>query len=116
MHQVKFRINRESLVWYRSGIVGHLNHKKAVAVSFCAPSGTYALACGRGRAFRRRAREVKSFIYRHLRGVDAGKGIGIPLRYYCTAVSWQKIEPRIRSNRAYLHHGDTLKNQPKPFG
>ena len=93
MHQLKFRICHKSLVWYRCGIVGHLNHTKAVAVSFCAPSGTYALACGRGRAFRRRAREVKAFIYRHLRGVDVGKGIGIPLRYYCTAVSWQKIEP-----------------------
>ena len=93
MHQVKFRICHKSLVWYLDGIVVHLNHTKTVAVSFCAPSGTYALAYGRGRAFRRRAREVKAFIYRHLRGVDVGKGIGIPLRYYCTAVSWQKIEP-----------------------
>ena len=93
MHQVKFRICHKSLVWYRGSIVGHLNHTKAVVVSFCAPSGTYALACGRGRAFRRRAREVKAFIYRHFGCVDAGKGIGIPLRYYCTAVSWQKIEP-----------------------
>ena len=116
MHQVKFRINRESLVWYLGGIVGHLNHTKAVAGYFCPRTGTYALACGRWRAFRRRAREVKAFIHRHLRGVDAGKGIGIPLRYYCTAVPRQEIEPRIRSNQAYLHHGDTLKNQPKPFG
>ena len=93
MHQVKFRICLKSLVWYRGGIVGHLNHTKAVAVSFCAPAGPHALACGRGRAIRRRAREGKSFIYRHLRCVDVGKGNGIPLRYYCTAVSWQKIEP-----------------------
>lgn len=116
MHQVKFRINRVSLVWYRGGIVGHLTYAKAVVGCFCVRTCTYALACGRGRAFRRRTREGKSFIYRHFGCVDVGKGIGIPLRFYCTAVSWQKIEPRIRKHRADLHHGHTLKNQPTPFG
>ena len=115
MHQVKFRICHKSLVWYRSGIVGHRYHTKAVAGYFCPRTSTHAPVCGRGRAFRRRAREVKAFIYRHFGCFDAGKGIGIPLRYYCTAVSRQKIEPRIRSNRVNLHHGHTLKNQPKPF-
>lgn len=105
-----------SLVWYRGGIVVHLYHEMAVAGSFCAPTCTYALACGRGRAFRRRAREVKAFIYRHFGCVDIGKGIGIPLRYYCTAVPWQKIVPGIRKHRANLHHVDTLKNLPTPFG
>jgi len=93
IYQVKFRICHMSLVLYRGGIVGHLYHEKAVAVCSCAPTCTYALAYGRGRAFRRRTREVKAFIYRHFGCVDIGKGIGIPLRYYCTAVSWQKIEP-----------------------